>query len=173
MNLNSRSSKGFTLIELLVVIAIIGIISAIVLVNLGAARSKGNDTSVRANLSNARSQAELFYYANGQRYAATAGDVTDMCAPGAVANGVKGVYEFLQSAANASGTTVNATFTVAGNYTRVTCHANAGSWVISAPLKTYQGMTQPMMCIDSTGKAVIKDVTGGGTYPASSAVICS
>src|SRR3989344_8957238 len=60
--------KGFTLIELLVVIAIIGILSSIVLLAIGNARSTGSDASIKANLSTIRSQAELYALMNGNSY---------------------------------------------------------------------------------------------------------
>jgi prepilin-type N-terminal cleavage/methylation domain-containing protein len=56
-----NTKRGFTLIELLVVIAIIGILSSVVLASLNTARGKGADAAVKANLANARAQAELFY----------------------------------------------------------------------------------------------------------------
>lgn len=61
MNRHSGKKRGFTLIELLVVIAIIGVLASIVLASLNTARSKGNDTAVKANLANIRAEAAIFY----------------------------------------------------------------------------------------------------------------
>ena len=57
--------RGFTLIELLVVIAIIGILSAVVLASLNAARSKGKDASAQASMEAMRSAAALYYNGPG------------------------------------------------------------------------------------------------------------
>ena len=63
-----KYKQGFTLIELLVVIAIVGILSTIVLSSLSSARIKGQGTSIKVQLSNMRSQAELFYSSSGNNY---------------------------------------------------------------------------------------------------------
>lgn len=63
-----QTKKGFTLIELLVVIAIIGILSSVVLISLQGARSKGEDTAIRNNLSTVRVQAELYYDSHDYSY---------------------------------------------------------------------------------------------------------
>ena len=63
-----KTFRGFTLIELLVVIAIIGILSSVVLASLNTARTKGNDTAVKANLSSVSTQAALYLADNSNSY---------------------------------------------------------------------------------------------------------
>lgn len=145
--------RGFTLIELLVVIAIIGVLSSVVLASLNTARNRGNDASVRANLSGARSQAELFYDANNNAYvtgsAGGAGDVCAAAATGGSTGGIKGIYSAVLAAAQAAGlTSVNTTLAAAGSVSTATCHANATGWAAEAPLKA-----GGMFCVDATGFA--------------------
>lgn len=57
-----KLNKGFTLIELLVVIAIIGILAAVVLVNVNSARNRARSASVQSQLSQLRTAMELNGY---------------------------------------------------------------------------------------------------------------
>jgi len=52
--------RGFTLIEILVVVAIIGIITAVVMVSLSTARSKGRDARRKADLAQLQKALELY-----------------------------------------------------------------------------------------------------------------
>lgn len=56
-----KLNKGFTLIELLVVIAIIGILAAVVLVNVSSARQRAREAAIISALAQIRSNKELTF----------------------------------------------------------------------------------------------------------------
>lgn len=58
--LKLKLRKGFTLVELLVVIAIIGVIAALVIVNLSSARAKGRDAKRKQDIDNIRTAVESY-----------------------------------------------------------------------------------------------------------------
>jgi prepilin-type N-terminal cleavage/methylation domain-containing protein len=53
--------KGFTLIELLVVIAIIGILSSVVMVSLGGARSRARDAKRQSDIQQVTTAQEMYH----------------------------------------------------------------------------------------------------------------
>lgn len=55
-----KKQKGFTLIELLVVIAIIGILAAVLMVNLSGTRNKAKDSAVKLEMGQIRTAVESF-----------------------------------------------------------------------------------------------------------------
>jgi prepilin-type N-terminal cleavage/methylation domain-containing protein len=130
-----KNTKGFTLIELLVVIAIIGILSSVVLASLNTARAKGSDAATKANINNARAQAENFYD--------TYGTYVGVCGPAGIAQQIAGAL----SSSGATGTS-----TGLASATNISCNgisSPSAAWAVQAPLKT----SGVYFCVDSTGKA--------------------
>ena len=150
-------SRGFTLIELLVVIAIIGLLSAMALASLNSARSKGGDSAVKNQMAALRSQAELYYDANGNSYA-------NICGIAPV-GGIKPLGGMLLAASDITGAGAVVT-SGAGAPGKVTCHAAAGTWVAEAPLKSN---TANMWCVDSAGHS---KASAAGTYMGAAATAC-
>jgi len=99
------NKKGFTLIELLVVIAIIGILASIVLVSIGPARDRARDAAIKSELTQMRTQAEL--------YADDHGNYTGWCASTDATKFLDGI--------TAQGKTA-------------VCNSAAGAWAACSPL---------------------------------------
>jgi len=81
--MNKKYNKGFTLIELLVVIAMIGILSGVILVNLGGesdkardARTKSGLNQIRTNMESLRAGSSNLAYPTWASATATTGEVT-------------------------------------------------------------------------------------------------
>ncbi len=123
-----KARTGFTLIELLVVIAIIGILSSVVLASLNSARNRGADANIKANLNNARGQAEL-YYDSG----ATPTYV------GVCTSTSTGIANLVAAASSTAGQSD-------GN----NCQSSTSTWAAWARLKGTSGKS---FCVDNTGAA--------------------
>jgi prepilin-type N-terminal cleavage/methylation domain-containing protein len=72
-----KKIHGFTLIELLVVIAILGILSAIVLASLNASRQKSRVASLKAEVTQIKNEAEIFYATHNSYIAPLGNSVCD------------------------------------------------------------------------------------------------
>ncbi len=81
-----KQEKGFTLIELLVVIAIIGVMAALVIVNLSSANKKSRDARRKADLSEVRTALELYYDDNLQYPTAATMVTWDTATPGVLSS---------------------------------------------------------------------------------------
>ena len=118
----------------LVGIAIIGILASVVLASLNTARSKGQDASIKANLSNIRAQAELYWDSQST-------------------NGKNGSYLGLCKNDVVSQMKNSITTTRAVD---IVCNDNNGGYAISAPLNS-----GGYWCVDSliTGKVISTEIS--------------
>jgi prepilin-type N-terminal cleavage/methylation domain-containing protein len=151
-----QAQRGFTLIELLVVIAIIGLLSSIILASLNSARAKGADASIKSNLKNLQTQAELFYDSNSNTY-------TGICADATIVAAITNA----STAAGITGGQISVLATAGTNNTAI-CHVDATgqNYAVDVPLKTSSANS---WCVDNTGAS--KQITAG--YLGASDVTCN
>jgi len=67
--------KGFTLIEVLIAIVVVGILSAVVIIGIGALTDKGSSSACQASADAAKAAATV-HYANTGAYPATLAEMT-------------------------------------------------------------------------------------------------
>jgi prepilin-type N-terminal cleavage/methylation domain-containing protein len=144
--------RGFTLIELLVVIAIIGILSSVVLVAIGSAKSSGADAGMKGNLDTIRKQAEIYAINTGSY--GTQGTTTGSAVNcSAVSGGMWGdalVKRAIISAEGNAGTPAGATG-IGGNVgVKSVCGSGNSYWAVGMVMKSNLAK---VWCIDSLGRA--------------------
>lgn len=141
-------NKGFTLIELLVVVAIIGILSSVILVSLGSARSRGKIGAIKTSLAQLRSQISIYQVSNDLGVGAMSscigffGDTTNPPAGTILLNAIKNSAQpndTLSSSNCNYNNTVDSTFNP------------TGVWQWAVQIYTSTGSSPSVVCLDSYG----------------------
>jgi prepilin-type N-terminal cleavage/methylation domain-containing protein len=125
------NNRGFTLMEVLMYVIIVGILASIVMSSIRIARESGNDSAIKADLNNIRTEASNFFDTNNSY--GTAG--TSCTEPGSVFNSPR-IENQISSAESISSQPA-------------TCANSATKWVISIPLRNETGS----WCVDEQGTA--------------------
>lgn len=139
-----KRNQGFTLVELLVVIAIIGSLASIVIGAVSKGRGKAENTKIKSNLGNMRSQAAIYFTDHGDYGTAIEdGDCAGgMFADPTMASMIVGIGE-------ANGANDSACYTSDSGGGEQT-----DSWAVSSPLATN---AETSWCVDSDGRAIEGD----------------
>lgn len=146
-----RRRDGFTLIELLVVIAIIAILATVVIAALNNAKSKGEDSAIKTNLSTVRNQSELFASDNNNSYLPI-GSVTPFGPSPCPTYSSSGTNMFSKDPIIAAAI---AEATLRGNVSY--CYNSTNAWAVAVGLKTNLSTS---WCIDNTNSNA-KEVASG------------
>jgi prepilin-type N-terminal cleavage/methylation domain-containing protein len=167
---NTDKNKGFTLIELLVVIAVIGILAGVITASIFTSKNKGADGGIKREIQELRSQAEIYYLNNNNKYYVSATDnvcvapVTQKYRLDPLLTKLASYYKPATTVVTALGTAQNATTNL------VVCHVNSNNtgYAISAKLQT--PTTPTYYCIDNRGNRRIS--TNSTTPLAANSITC-
>lgn len=148
--MKKREHKGFTLIELMIVIGVIGLLSAIVIVNMNSARLKATDARIKIELSSIKRSAELYY--NGAGAETYGGNANSCNAASSMFKQDSNINNLISSIQAIPG--VNAT-----------CRSSNTHFAVSANLVSVVGLFGDNWCIDSSGTSRFTDDPPGPNVP--------
>jgi prepilin-type N-terminal cleavage/methylation domain-containing protein len=139
-----NKKRGFTLLELLVVVGLIAILSAVVIVSINNARSKGGDAGVKTNLHTVSNQAELFFLNNTNSYLPSGGSTFSI----ATCPTYSAVGTNMLSRDSIMAQAIDKAVNNGGNGS--SCYNSSTAWAVAVGLKS---STTSSWCVDNTGSS--------------------